>query len=62
MQRPQAFFRDFGLPEGCNHSRRFILAGVAVLAVAPVELPVGVVMGALGAPFFLYLLRSAKNM
>ncbi|MFF2908044.1 FecCD family ABC transporter permease [Paenibacillus sp. NPDC057934] len=35
---------------------------IARLAFAPVELPVGVVMGALGAPFFLYLLRSAKNM
>ena len=24
---------------------------------APVELPVGIIMGVLGAPFFLYLLR-----
>ncbi|MBW7457618.1 iron ABC transporter permease, partial [Paenibacillus sepulcri] len=30
---------------------------VARLAFAPIELPVGVIMGALGAPFFLYLLR-----
>ncbi|RKN84423.1 FecCD family ABC transporter permease [Paenibacillus ginsengarvi] len=30
---------------------------IARLAFAPIELPVGVLMGVLGAPFFLYLLR-----
>lgn len=30
---------------------------LARLAFAPVELPVGIIMGAIGAPFFLYLLR-----
>lgn len=43
------------------------LLGIAVLTIAdtlarilfaPVELPVGIVMGAVGAPFFLYLLRK----
>ncbi|WP_248925204.1 FecCD family ABC transporter permease [Paenibacillus hamazuiensis] len=43
------------------------LLGIAVLTVfdtlarilfAPIELPVGIVMGAVGAPFFLYLLRK----
>ncbi|GAA3400678.1 FecCD family ABC transporter permease [Paenibacillus hodogayensis] len=42
------------------------LLGIAVLTIfdtlarilfAPVELPVGIIMGAVGAPFFLYLLR-----
>ena len=30
---------------------------VARVAFAPVELPVGILMAALGAPFFLFLLR-----
>lgn len=30
---------------------------LARLMFAPLELPVGIMMGALGAPFFLYLLR-----
>ncbi|PWU66679.1 FecCD family ABC transporter permease [Gracilibacillus dipsosauri] len=30
---------------------------IARIMFAPIELPVGVIMGALGAPFFLYLLR-----
>ncbi|MDR9748581.1 FecCD family ABC transporter permease [Paenibacillus taichungensis] len=43
------------------------LLGIAVLTIfdtiarilfAPVELPVGIIMGAIGAPFFLYLLRK----
>ncbi|GAB1528677.1 MULTISPECIES: FecCD family ABC transporter permease [Brevibacillus] len=43
------------------------LLGIAVLTIfdtlariifAPVELPVGIMMGAVGAPFFLYLLRA----
>jgi iron complex transport system permease protein len=29
----------------------------ARVAFAPVELPVGIIMAVLGAPFFLYLLR-----
>ena len=29
---------------------------------APTEIPVGIIMSALGAPFFLYLLRNKKNM
>jgi len=34
---------------------------VARVAVAPVELPVGVVTAFLGAPFFMYLLRTRKE-
>ncbi|WP_341279725.1 iron ABC transporter permease [Paenibacillus sp. FSL H8-0537] len=43
------------------------LLGIAVLTIfdtlarilfAPIELPVGIIMGAVGAPFFLYLLRK----
>lgn len=34
---------------------------VARVAVAPVELPVGVVTAFLGAPFFMYLLRTRKS-
>ncbi|MNW11854.1 Hemin transport system permease protein HmuU [compost metagenome] len=30
---------------------------LARLIFAPIELPVGILMGVLGAPFFLYLLR-----
>ena len=30
---------------------------VARIILAPVELPVGIIMALLGAPFFLYLLR-----
>ncbi|HZG17480.1 MAG TPA: iron ABC transporter permease [Candidatus Bathyarchaeia archaeon] len=45
------------------------LLGIAVLTIfdtvarilfAPVELPVGIIMGAVGAPFFLYLLRKRE--
>lgn len=32
---------------------------LARILFAPIELPVGIIMGALGAPFFLYLLRRA---
>ncbi|NEW05681.1 iron ABC transporter permease [Paenibacillus sp. SYP-B3998] len=44
-----------------------VLLGIAVMTIsdivsrlilAPIELPVGIVMGVLGAPFFLYLLRK----
>jgi len=47
-----------------------MLLGIAVLTIfdtvsriafAPVELPVGIIMGAVGAPFFLYLLRKRGN-
>lgn len=47
-----------------------MLLGVAVLTIfdtvsrivfAPVELPVGIIMGAVGAPLFLYLLRKRGN-
>lgn len=34
---------------------------VARVAIAPVELPVGVVTAFLGAPFFMYLLRTRKS-
>ncbi|WP_010268432.1 FecCD family ABC transporter permease [Paenibacillus senegalensis] len=34
---------------------------LARVMFAPIELPVGVIMGALGAPFFLYLLRRAAQ-
>ncbi|SDE41621.1 iron complex transport system permease protein [Paenibacillus sp. UNCCL117] len=34
---------------------------VARIVFAPVELPVGIIMGAVGAPFFLYLLRKRGN-
>jgi len=46
------------------------LLGVAVLclsdtigrvAFAPIELPVGIIMGVIGAPFFLYLLRKKRT-
>ncbi|MFD0695607.1 FecCD family ABC transporter permease [Paenibacillus sp. GCM10027628] len=46
-----------------------VLLGVAVLTIsdtvariafAPIELPVGIVMGALGGPFFLFLLRRRE--
>lgn len=35
---------------------------LARVAFAPIELPVGIVMGAVGAPFFLYLLRRKSNL
>ncbi|WP_198029958.1 FecCD family ABC transporter permease [Oceanobacillus manasiensis] len=47
------------------------LLGVAVLclsdtigrvAFAPIELPVGIIMGGIGAPFFLYLLRKKRTL
>ncbi|MFC3771720.1 FecCD family ABC transporter permease [Paenibacillus sp. GCM10012303] len=47
-----------------------MLLGIAVLTIfdtisrivfAPVELPVGIIMGAVGAPLFLYLLRKRGN-
>lgn len=34
---------------------------VARVMFAPMEIPVGIIMSALGAPFFLYLLRRRKN-
>lgn len=34
---------------------------LARIIFAPIELPVGIIMGALGAPFFLYLLRRAAQ-
>jgi iron complex transport system permease protein len=34
---------------------------VARTAIAPQELPLGVVTALIGAPFFLYLLRRAKQ-
>lgn len=46
------------------------LLGAAILTIcdtlarimfAPIELPVGIIMGAIGAPFFLYLLRRKKT-
>jgi len=48
-----------------------VLLGVTVLTVsdtlarvvlAPIELPVGIIMGAVGAPFFLYLLRRKSTL
>jgi len=35
---------------------------VARLALDPVEIPVGIIMALLGAPFFLYLLRERRHM
>ncbi|MFD0589715.1 FecCD family ABC transporter permease [Paenibacillus sp. GCM10027627] len=35
---------------------------LARIAFAPIELPVGIVMGAIGAPFFLYLLRRKSGL
>jgi len=34
---------------------------LARVMFAPVEIPVGIIMSALGAPFFLYLLRRKKE-
>jgi iron complex transport system permease protein len=34
----------------------------ARVAMAPAELPVGIVTAMLGAPFFLYLLRRRRHM
>jgi iron complex transport system permease protein len=34
---------------------------IARVLFAPMEIPVGIIMSALGAPFFLYLLRKGKG-
>lgn len=34
---------------------------LARVMFAPMEIPVGIIMSALGAPFFLYLLRRKKE-
>jgi len=34
---------------------------LARVMFAPIEIPVGIIMSALGAPFFLYLLRKRKE-
>lgn len=47
---PAAMLLGAGVVTGCDTAARVILA--------PVELPVGIIMAFIGAPFFLYLLRK----
>ncbi|GAA0728107.1 iron complex transport system permease protein [Halorubrum trapanicum] len=50
---------------GCIFLGPAILVGADVaarLALSPIQLPVGVIMGIFGGPYFLYLMRKKKNL
>ncbi|MCP8319383.1 MAG: iron chelate uptake ABC transporter family permease subunit [archaeon] len=51
------------LPTSCLFGATFlVLADLAAkLVVAPAELPVGIITASIGAPFFIYLLRTRKR-
>jgi len=51
------------LPTSCLFGATFlVLADLAAkLVVAPAELPVGIITASIGAPFFIYLLRTRKK-
>lgn len=51
------------LPQSCIYGACLLLASdlLARTLAAPLELPIGVVTGAIGSPYLLYLLRRAKQ-
>ena len=51
------------LPASALFGALLLLAAdtVARTAMAPAEIPVGIITAAVGGPFFLYLLRSRKG-
>lgn len=51
------------LPTSCLFGATFLVLAdlVARLVVAPAELPVGIITASIGAPFFIYLLRTKKK-
>jgi iron complex transport system permease protein len=48
------------LPTAALAGAVFLVATDTVARMGPAELPVGIVTAALGAPFFLYLLRERE--